>query len=97
MFRNYISDHHSPEEALQREITTSFMKLKILLLFVFRMSQLPVFPRTCVPLLCILGMILLTSGFPQPRLPLRWVRSEPMNEPDTLPDIGKRISPPTEA
>uniref|UniRef100_A0A3B4F4D1 Tuberoinfundibular peptide of 39 residues n=1 Tax=Pundamilia nyererei TaxID=303518 RepID=A0A3B4F4D1_9CICH len=35
------------------------------------MSQLPVFPRTCVPLLCILGMILLTSGFPQPRLPLR--------------------------
>ncbi|NP_001266421.1 tuberoinfundibular peptide of 39 residues precursor [Oreochromis niloticus] len=35
------------------------------------MSQLPVFPRTCVPLLCILGMILLTSGFPQSRLPLR--------------------------
>ncbi|XP_039459465.1 tuberoinfundibular peptide of 39 residues isoform X1 [Oreochromis aureus] len=71
MFRNYISDHHPPEEALQHEITTSFMKLKILLLFVFRMSQLPVFPRTCVPLLCILGMILLTSGFPQSRLPLR--------------------------
>ncbi|XP_042244495.1 tuberoinfundibular peptide of 39 residues isoform X3 [Thunnus maccoyii] len=35
-----------------------------------RMSGLPAFPRTSFLLLCILGMTLVTSGFPQPRLPL---------------------------
>ncbi|XP_068451617.1 tuberoinfundibular peptide of 39 residues [Clinocottus analis] len=35
------------------------------------MSELPAFPRVSFLLLCILGMTLVTSGFPQPRLPLR--------------------------
>ncbi|XP_031733714.1 tuberoinfundibular peptide of 39 residues [Anarrhichthys ocellatus] len=35
------------------------------------MSELPAFPRMSFLLLCILGMTLVTSGFPQPRLPLR--------------------------
>ncbi|XP_071770367.1 tuberoinfundibular peptide of 39 residues [Centroberyx gerrardi] len=35
------------------------------------MSKLPAFPRASFLLLCILGMTLVTSGFPQPRLPLR--------------------------
>ncbi|XP_026166600.1 tuberoinfundibular peptide of 39 residues [Mastacembelus armatus] len=35
------------------------------------MSELPAFPCTSFLLLCILGMTLVTSGFPQPRLPLR--------------------------
>ncbi|XP_067336655.1 tuberoinfundibular peptide of 39 residues isoform X1 [Channa argus] len=36
-----------------------------------RMSLLPVFPCTSILLLCILGMTLVTSGFPQPRLTIR--------------------------
>ncbi|TDG98591.1 hypothetical protein EPR50_G00201880 [Perca flavescens] len=36
-----------------------------------RMSELPAFPRMTFLLLCILGMTLVTSGFPQSRLPLR--------------------------
>lgn len=39
----------------------------------FRMPELPAFPRMSFLLLCILGMTLMTSGFPQPRLPLRWL------------------------
>ncbi|XP_069573539.1 tuberoinfundibular peptide of 39 residues isoform X1 [Brachyistius frenatus] len=35
------------------------------------MSELPAFPRMSLLLLGILGMTLLTSGFPQPQLPLR--------------------------
>ncbi|XP_070699113.1 tuberoinfundibular peptide of 39 residues [Pempheris klunzingeri] len=35
------------------------------------MSELPAFPRMSFLLLCILGMTLVTSSFPQPRLPLR--------------------------
>ncbi|XP_029317242.1 tuberoinfundibular peptide of 39 residues [Cottoperca gobio] len=35
------------------------------------MSDLPAFPRMSFLLLCILGMTSVTSGFPQPRLPLR--------------------------
>ncbi|KAM4625028.1 tuberoinfundibular peptide of 39 residues [Polymixia lowei] len=35
------------------------------------MSELPAFPRLSFLLLCILGMTLVTSGFPQPQLPLR--------------------------
>ncbi|TKS86155.1 Tuberoinfundibular peptide [Collichthys lucidus] len=35
------------------------------------MSELPAFPRMSFLLLCILGTISVTSGFPQPRLPLR--------------------------
>ncbi|XP_068573863.1 tuberoinfundibular peptide of 39 residues [Cebidichthys violaceus] len=35
------------------------------------MSELPAFPRMSFLLLCILGMTLVTTGFPQPRLPLR--------------------------
>ncbi|XP_053191182.1 tuberoinfundibular peptide of 39 residues [Scomber japonicus] len=34
------------------------------------MSELPAFHRTSLLLLCILGMTLVTSGFPQARLPL---------------------------
>ncbi|XP_040916492.1 tuberoinfundibular peptide of 39 residues [Toxotes jaculatrix] len=36
-----------------------------------RMSGQPAFPRTSILLICILGMTLVTTGFPQPRLPLR--------------------------
>ncbi|XP_023129859.1 tuberoinfundibular peptide of 39 residues [Amphiprion ocellaris] len=35
------------------------------------MSELPVISRMSFLLLCILGMTLVTSGFPQPRLPVR--------------------------
>ncbi|KAI3367985.1 hypothetical protein L3Q82_026809 [Scortum barcoo] len=35
------------------------------------MPELPAFPRMSFLSLCILGMTLVTSGFPQPRLPLR--------------------------
>ncbi|XP_035530548.1 tuberoinfundibular peptide of 39 residues [Morone saxatilis] len=35
------------------------------------MSELPAFPRMSFLLLCILGMTVVTSGFPQPRLSLR--------------------------
>ncbi|XP_047466365.1 tuberoinfundibular peptide of 39 residues [Mugil cephalus] len=35
------------------------------------MSELPAFPRMSFLLITILGMTLMTSGFPQPRLPLR--------------------------
>ncbi|XP_049918415.1 tuberoinfundibular peptide of 39 residues [Epinephelus moara] len=35
------------------------------------MSELSAFPRMSFLLLCILGMTLVTSGFPQPGLPLR--------------------------
>ncbi|CAJ1074155.1 tuberoinfundibular peptide of 39 residues [Xyrichtys novacula] len=35
------------------------------------MSELPSFPRMPTLLLCILGMIVMTSGFPHPRLHLR--------------------------
>ncbi|GAA6229524.1 tuberoinfundibular peptide of 39 residues [Lates japonicus] len=35
------------------------------------MSEQPALPRTSFLLLCILGMTLVTSGFPQPRLSLR--------------------------
>ncbi|XP_041669069.1 tuberoinfundibular peptide of 39 residues [Cheilinus undulatus] len=35
------------------------------------MSELPTFPRMPTLLLCILGMTLMTSGFPHPRLHLR--------------------------
>lgn len=40
-------------------------------LFFVRMSDLLAFPRMSFLLLCILGMILVTSGFPQHRLHLR--------------------------
>ncbi|XP_029972593.1 tuberoinfundibular peptide of 39 residues [Salarias fasciatus] len=35
------------------------------------MSEVPLFPRLSYLLLCILGMTLVTSGFPRPRPPLR--------------------------
>ncbi|XP_022606924.1 tuberoinfundibular peptide of 39 residues [Seriola dumerili] len=43
------------------------------------MSEQPAFPHTSFLLLCILGMTLMTSGFPQPRLPLR--RTDDSEEP----------------
>lgn len=39
----------------------------------FRMSELPAFHRMPFLLLCIVGMTLVTSGFPEPRLRLRWL------------------------
>ncbi|XP_042356144.1 tuberoinfundibular peptide of 39 residues [Plectropomus leopardus] len=35
------------------------------------MSELPAFPRLSFLVLCILGITLVTSGFPQPQIPLR--------------------------
>ncbi|XP_044022365.1 tuberoinfundibular peptide of 39 residues [Siniperca chuatsi] len=43
------------------------------------MPELPAFPQMTFLLLCILGMTLVTSGFPQPRLPLR--SSDDSDEP----------------
>ncbi|KAK5885799.1 hypothetical protein CesoFtcFv8_016899 [Champsocephalus esox] len=44
------------------------------------MSDLLAFPRMSFLLLCILGMILVTSGFPQNRLHLRSDSEEPQRE-----------------
>ncbi|XP_033991083.1 tuberoinfundibular peptide of 39 residues isoform X2 [Trematomus bernacchii] len=44
------------------------------------MSDLLAFPRMSFLLLCILGMILVTSGFPQHRLHLRSDSEEPKRE-----------------
>ncbi|XP_039993288.1 tuberoinfundibular peptide of 39 residues [Xiphias gladius] len=58
------------------------------------MPAQPAFPRTSFLLLCILGMTFVTSGFPQPRLPLRSTDDSEESERDDwdvlLPSISLR-------
>ncbi|XP_028251866.1 tuberoinfundibular peptide of 39 residues [Parambassis ranga] len=56
------------------------------------MSALPVFSRMSFLLLCILGMSLLTSGFPQPRLSLRSPNESEESKPDDWDVLFPSIS-----
>ncbi|XP_008301211.1 tuberoinfundibular peptide of 39 residues [Stegastes partitus] len=56
------------------------------------MSELPSVSRMSFMLLCVLGMTLVTSGFPQPRLPLRRPEDSEEHKRDDLDVLFPSIS-----